>query len=347
MDKDLAKNNGKEVLKRISNSSKILIIPDASRVDYDCLGTAIALKKFLQKLGKEDVKTYIFAKIPDYLNSFGNISHEVETKYINEVDFNYYDLIFIVDINDWDRALTRDYQKILDNVDKNKFINIDHHIGGTISKDIPDNILNFHDVCTSKVLYDTLIEPSRIELDSEISNALYLALIGDSAVFRLIRNDTFEFAQKLINNGADHNKITDFFLTVSKGAIDYFQLALENTKYYPDLKLTVLAITEDLYNKFEAKLGDDWRKDDYAQFYKDNFIAKIAGYDYGITFRWDPSAKGTRISFRTRSNESRELLPVLESLGFKVGGHRNAGGGFANTTPQDAEKKFVEAMKAL
>lgn len=345
-DKTKTLEKGKEILNKINSASKILIVPDASRVDYDCLGTSIALKKFIQKLGEKEVKIYLFSKVPDYLANFNNIGEEVESKYLKEVDLNYYDLIFIVDTNDWDRAITRDYTKVLETVDKNKFINIDHHIGGSISVDIPENVINFHDVCAGKVLYDALIAPSGVAIDSEIANALYLSLAGDSSIFKYIQDDTFEYAQTLVNLGANHNRITDFVLNFSQGAINYFKLAVENTHYYPEQKLTVLSINENLFDKFNTELGEEWRKDDYAEFYKEYFQRRVDDYLYGITFRFDPDIQGTRISFRTRGSDGTlELLPILESLGFKVGGHRNAGGGFVGMKPEEAEAKFVEAMK--
>lgn len=346
--KENSKIIGKKVLERIEQASKILILPDASRVDYDCLGTAIALKKFIQKKDSKEVKVYLFGKIPDYLANFNNIASEIETKYVKEVDFDYYDLIFIVDTNDWDRALTRECSKILGSVDKNKFINIDHHIAGTISQDIPDNLINFHDVCAGKVLFDTLIEPSNVPLDSDIANSLYISLAGDSSIFKFIQDDTFEYAQKLISAGANHNKITDFILNFSKGSIDYFLLAVEHTKYYPELKLSVLTIDENLFDLFTTNLGDEWRKDDYAEFYKEYFQRRVDDYLYGITFRYDPETQGTRISFRTRGSDGTlELLPILEGLGFRVGGHRNAAGGFTGLKPKEAEAKFVDAMRDL
>ena len=344
--KTQAIERGKEVLERIKTSKKILIVPDASRVDYDCVGTAIAMKLFLKEFGVEDVRVYLFGKMPKYLADFKNIGKEIEIKYLKEVDLNFYDLIFLVDTNDWDRVLTRDFSKVVSEQNQNKFFNIDHHIGGSIIESIPENVINFQDVCAGKVLYDCLIEPSGIKLTDEISNALYLSLIGDSAVFKYVKEDTFSFAQLLIDNGADHNKISDFYLTLSKGAVDYFNTAVEYTKYFPELKLTSLTITEEIFKIFNEKLGDQWMKDDFAEFYKDNFEAKLEGYDYGITFRFDGDSKGTRISFRTRgSGNTIELLPVLERAGFKVGGHRNAGGGFAKMKPEEAEQKFIDSLR--
>ena len=172
-------------------------------------------------MGVEDTRIYLFGKIPEYLGNFENIKSEIETKYLKEVDFNYYDLVFMVDTNDWDRVLTRDYSKVMGDVDLNKFINIDHHIEGSIVKDISQNVINFPDVCAGKVLFDVLIKPSGVELDSEIANALYLSLAGDTSIFKFIEEDTFEYAQILIKAGADHKKIADFVLTFSKGAIDF------------------------------------------------------------------------------------------------------------------------------
>lgn len=337
---------GADVLEKLKEVRNVLILPDASRIDYDCLGSAVGLKKFLQKLGVPNVKLYIFGKIPQYLEDFRIITSEVESKYIKEIDFNFYDLIFLLDTNDWDRVLTRDYDKYLPSIDLAKIVNIDHHIDGTIIKDIPKTTINFHDVSTSKVLYDSLIADSEIELDREIAEPLYLALCGDTSIFKFIQRDTFNFAQKLIDAGANHSEIADFVLNFSKEAIDFFTLAVENTNYYPEIRTTVLSINEKLFEKINKKFGKDWITDDYSEFYKEYFQRRISGYDYGFIFRFDPDSKGTRISYRTKSSgKTLEILKLLQNLNFKAGGHRNAGGGFINLQPNEVEKKVIESMK--
>lgn len=334
-----------KIIERIKNGSKFLIIPDGSRVDYDCLGTSIALKKSLEQLGFE-ARIYIFNKIPEYLSSFEVVKDQVTTKYLNEVDFDFYDLVFLIDTNDWDRVLTRNFEKVLSNYDQDKFINIDHHILGTINEGIPNNVLNTGDICAGKVLYDTIIKPLEINLDGDISNALYLSLVGDSSIFKFISDDTFEYADLLIKNGADHSKICDFILTFKKAAFDFFSVAVEKTDYYPELKLTILNVTEELHKELSELFGGNWVQDDYAEFYKEYFQRRIEGYDYGIIFRWEEATKGSRISFRTKnSGQTLEIIPILNEIGFKGGGHRNAGGGFAPSEPIKASQKFLEEFK--
>lgn len=335
----------KKIVERIRNGSRFLIIPDGSRVDYDCLGTSIALKKSLEQLGYE-ARIYIFNKIPENLANFEVIKDQVTTKYLNEVDFDFYDLIFLVDTNDWDRVLTRNFEKVFTNYAKEKFINIDHHILGTINESVPENVLNTGDICAGKVLYDTILKPLDIKLDKDISNALYLSLIGDTSVFKFIADDTFEYADLLQKNGAEHSKICDFILTFKKGAFDFFNIAIEKTNFYPELRLTILNIDEELHSKFTELFGDSWVQDDYAEFYKEYFQRRIEGYDYGIIFRWEEATKGSRISFRTKnSGDTVEVIPIIDRLQFKGGGHRNAGGGFAPFDPNKASEKFLEEFK--
>jgi len=335
----------KKIIEKVKIGSKFLVIPDGSRVDDDCIGSALAVKWWLKKLGKKEVKIYVFGVVPEYMKSFPGMD-QIENRYIKEVDFNYYDLIFLVDTGDWDRVLTRDYQKIFTNTPIERFVNIDHHQSGSIQQENPDQTIRAEDICASKVLFDYLVEPSNVQLDEEGANYFYSSLAGDTGIFKYIKKDTFEFADKLLKAGANHIEVTDRILSVSKDTLDFFNLACEMTNYYPEIKSTALTIDEDRIKVFNEKINPQWEDNDLLNYYKEMFQRRIQNYDYGIIFRWDPHSKLTRISWRTRnSGNTIEIMPLLQSLGFKAGGHRNAGGGSTELKPEEAEEKFVEEMK--
>jgi phosphoesterase RecJ-like protein len=336
-----------DVLERIKNSNKILIIPDGSRVDWDCIGTSLAIRSWLKQLGKEEVNIYVFSKIPKSFSTFPGIEI-VQSKYINEVLFDYYDLIILVDTNEWARLLTKDYTKVLENVDKKKFINIDHHEGGDFEHDPDIQVLSKKASASAKVFYDFLYQPSGIDLNLETATYLYHALLSDTQAFRVaMYADTFSFAEKLIKAGVDHYDVLERFLSIPKAAIDFLILAIEKTKYYEDLGITTLVIDNDMMERIDKEIGGEWITEDYNEYYKEMFMRRVTGYNYGIIFREDFSTAGSRFTWRTRNNGVPiDIMDTLNSIkGFKAGGHKGAGGGYTTLSPKMAEERFIETLR--
>ncbi|MEP7103688.1 MAG: DHH family phosphoesterase [Candidatus Dojkabacteria bacterium] len=342
------KKTSDETLKKIKSAEKILIVPDGKRVDHDCISSAVALKLFLIKLGKAEPMICIFGSVPNYMKEFVT-ENEIVTNHIADVDFNSYDLIFLLDAPQWDRVLSDDYQTVLDKVPMEKFINIDHHEYATIYQTNPETVVvEIGEPSTTKVLYDLIIEPSGIELDKNIAEMLYVGLVSDSQFFRFgIKEDTLSFGQILLNTGIDHYKILNMLTRVEKGSIDYLTSVLNHIRYYPEIKLMTLIISEKLISELDGKLGDDWMDKEYFHYFNDNVAAKITGFDYCVTFK--VSSKGTKISWRSANYNTIALKDVLEKMNFFGGGHRNAGGGvISDSTPEETEAEFVaELTKTL
>lgn len=339
------------ILERIKKGEKFLIVPDGKRVDHDCISSALALKLFLEKLGKNDNQIYIFGGVPKYMKEFV-AAQPIENKYIGEVDFNSYDLIFLLDAPQWDRCLTDDFQSILDKVPLEKFVNIDHHEHETIYKTAPDCVVSeVGEASTTKVIYDLLIKPSGIELDKELAEMLYIGIASDSQFFKyFIKEDTLTFGQMLINAGADHYKVLNMLTTIEKGSLDYLQVALNHTSYYPDLRLMTVIINEKFTEELSALAGDDWESNDYSHLFYDIAAARIRGYDYGVMFRPTSDGKNTRMSWRSRNYGSIiALLDIFKKIpNFSGGGHRNAGGGkFRDMTPDEVEAEFKRLLREV
>ncbi|MEO6728765.1 MAG: DHH family phosphoesterase [Candidatus Dojkabacteria bacterium] len=336
-----------KILKKIKESQKFLIVPDGKRVDHDCISSAIAIKLFLEKLGKTDSKIIFFGSAPSYISEFVT-SNNIETKYIGDVDFNSYDLIFLLDAPQWERVLTEDYQTILGTVPLDKFVNIDHHEYGPIHEMIPEQVLStVGEASTTKVIYDYLIKPSGIELTKDIAEMLYIGLASDSQFFKYgVQADTLSFGQLLINTGIDHYKVLNMLTTVEKGSVDYLVVAIKHTSYYPELKLMTLIVDSEFTQELTEKIGEDWESHDYSHLYYDVAAARIEGYDYGVMFRETNDGKGTRLSWRSRNYNTIALMEVFKKMNFKGGGHRNAGGGkIKDMTPLQVEANFKELLK--
>jgi len=175
--------NHNKILKNINHlidaSQKILIVV-SKPIDPDCIGTGLSLKWFLSENRKKaDIVRFI--NIPQEMTSFPDI--ENITQIDNELpDFNIYDAVILVDGCDWAQFFGDNWQEILNHIDKNKIINLDHHIPGNIQQAVPDNCLVKSTSCTGQLLFEYFIEPSNIKLTKPVADYLYLALLYDSVI---------------------------------------------------------------------------------------------------------------------------------------------------------------------
>jgi len=331
------------ILKKINLAEKILIIA-SKHIDYDSLGTALTIKWWLNKKGKDNVKIYTFSYLPDNFESFHSLSDVIQNQ-MAKVDFNYFDLIILPDGNSWRQFFTNDADKYLTDVDKNRIVNIDHHEFGELNKEIPDSSLRQMDCCTSKVFYDYFIKGSGIDLDVEAATWIYMALVGDTGTFNYaIYPDTFAFANIILSYGVDHDKAVN--LDIDKRMVDFLVWGVKHTVYYPDIKTTILAITDQLKKEVDEKLGRDWGNEDIDKYYKNVFLRMVKGFPYGIIFESRDKSQRTEVSWRTKNYGGNiEIMEVLREAGFKAGGHRNAGGGMGDFHIQVAVEKFVSIMK--
>ncbi len=336
-----------KVIEKIKGSNKFLILPD-SRVDTDCVGTTLALKWWLNRLGKSEIDTYIFAQIPSRINFFPDIEQIVQ-KYPDKVNFDLYDIVFLIDNGKWDRFFTSKWQEIISNEMMHKIVVIDHHEFMDIYSSIPDQCIIESDNCTAKVFYDYFIKDSGIELDKKVSEYLYLALLGDTQIFRFgVNKDTYNFADKLIENGVEHNKLVVDLLTVKKNEIDAMVKAIENTHYYPEIYTTVLSIDEKLAVEIYGEDGEKYEGHDMLEPYRENFMRRVEGYHYSIIFSLNKKKNQTRVSWRIREDLAEvNIFKVMENMNYTGGGHPGAGGGWLNMLPDEAENRFISEMKTL
>ncbi len=332
------------IKKKISNANTILII--ASRpIDYDCLGTTLIIRWYLENILKKEVSTYTFTTIPDHIKHFPNIDF-VEQRYVNEVDFNYYDLIILPDGNEFRQFLTNDYKKVMALTSLDKFVSIDHHLSGKIEEEIADSTVRKLDSCTAKVFYDYFLKDEDINIPQEVIQYIYMALIGDTGVFsHAIFKDTFSFAQQLIDLGADHYKAVD--LSIPKEMMDFTAWAIENTKYYKESMTSILEIDMDKKSYLNNTFGEEWESKNLSRYYVNQVMRMVEDYPYSLILTVNNDLKSVKLIYRVKNyNANIDLTEVLSPYGFDLKGHKKAGGGIINNVSLlEAISKYNEAMK--
>lgn len=339
-------NNEKasQILAKIEVAKKILVLT-SKPIDTDSLGTTLSVRWWLKKKGK-DVRACVFSNIPEHTKAFPDID-QIEQRYVNEVDFQEYDLIILVDGNAFRQFFTSQYRPVVRTLDKNKLICIDHHEPDEILEELGNNYFGVVDSCTAKVFFDYFVEPSGIKLDSTVAQYMYMALIGDTGVFRYaLYSDTFAFAQTLFDAGVDHFKATDW--SMPKAMMEFTAWAIQNTTYYPNLQSTILEITDAKYDELNRIFGDDWEASDLSRYYKNVFIGMVKGYPYGLiltTVRKNPDAINTKLEWRAKNfNAPIDLMQTFQNAGFVARGHKKAGGGTISVSVEEAVKKFSVEM---
>ncbi len=330
---------------RISSSENILIV--CSRpVDPDSLGSGLTLNWWIKENYNKETDLVIFSSITEKLKHFPNLK-DIDVSQVNNVNWEKYDLIILLDSSSWNLLLTNNYKSVLEKTGKDNLISIDHHSKDAFHSEVP-LALRIDDICTAKIIYDYLIKDSKIKLNEDSATWMYYALIDDSRYFKNeMYPGIYSFAEDLIQAGARHDEVVN--MSTDKDSMLFLSFGIENTEFYPELETTLLAIDSDKNEKLKEKFGENWRLKSIHKYYVEVFMRIIEGYNYGIMFE-EALEGGVNTGWRTRNyGDNVSIQRVLEKIGFTAGGHFGAGGGqISNISIEEAKLKFIDEMsKAL
>lgn len=315
----------------------------ASRpVDFDCMGTALAIKWWLNKMGKSNTRVVTFNWKNELADKFPGVEG-IEFIYPNKIDFLDYDCIFLLDGSDWKQFFGDEWQYYFENIPREKFVHIDHHPAGDVNASLSNLSLVDRVSSTSEVLYNNFLSVSRVELNQQVATWLYWALMGDTGRFdHMIYKDTYAFANVLFNVGVDHDKAVEY--TVSKETMDFTVWAIQKTKYYPNLGLTVLLIDKEDDEELSEKFGAGWQERGLHKYYQQVFMRTIQDFPYAIDL-WYTKDGGTKVGWRTKNGSEIEIMEIFKKIGVKAGGHRNAGGGNTDEKVSEVLQRFLGEIK--
>ncbi len=225
-------------LKEKINEAKSICILSHINPDGDSLGSSIALKLMLEKMGKQ-VAVFNEDEIHpnfSFLNTKENINVSTQTKF---------DLCFILDVNELHRVAKGDIY--FDNCGYS--INIDHH---------PDNT-NFCDLVIASCEYSSacclvadIFERLNYELTPEIATALYTGIATDTGCFFHDNTDekTHYFAGKMLASGADMFTVNYvMFSKKTKQQVDLFAKLLPNVEYLYNDQAVIMCLTQRIFKE--------------------------------------------------------------------------------------------------
>jgi phosphoesterase RecJ-like protein len=214
--------------------------------DGDGIGSQIALHRFLKSLGKESSVVNGQPAPINYHFLDGKGEVQVVDPSLHGDAFYLADVIFILDISNWDRLgrcgpLVRESKALR--------VCIDHHISNDQFADV--NLIDVKASSTGELIY-RLITGMAGEITMEIAEPLYVSIITDTGSFRFSNTNSavHSIAAHLIDIGVDPRGVYEnIYENSSIGRIQLLGLALSGLRIAGGGRIAWLKITREMMEK--------------------------------------------------------------------------------------------------
>lgn len=309
-----------EILVEIKRAESIAILTHESP-DGDAIGSSLAMKKILEKIGKKaDV---IIPEVPRLYNFLPNIN-EVKKESIVEQ----YDLAIAVDCADLKRLSAREYFE-----NSKKTISIDHHGSNKMFADL--NFVNPVSPACCEVLAG-MLGYYQIEIDKAIGTYLMTGIITDTGGFRHqgITPETFEFTADLIRIGVDVPEIyKNTLCTKSKANFRLTKKIMDRMELLEDGKIAFTYINTQDLEEVEAEPGDHEGLVDIGK--------NIEGVEVSIFIRQKENEEAYKVSMRSTDKVNSSDVCLM----FGGGGHPRAAGALIQGNVEQVKDKIINEIK--
>jgi bifunctional oligoribonuclease and PAP phosphatase NrnA len=308
--KKLTKNKEimfKEFIKKLEKYKHVGVFSHV-RPDGDCIGSQVALCKWLQKNGFK-VSAYNDDEIPPnvaWLNDFFTIRKPSES------DFKDCDVIILVDGNATHRfGEIEHWQEVHD---KPLFM-IDHHPD---PDDVFEEMVSVPSASsTCELVYNLFSEHNPAQIDKEVARALYTGIITDtgSLQFDSVTPKTVEIVADLLRKGEfSPNEIIDkIYSTKTIQQYKLLSKSLATIELYENNHLAVMSVTDKMMEETGTTNIDT---EGFV-----NYPLGIMGVKVAIIFK-DLGVDGVKMSLRSRSDVDVNIW----ARELNGGGHKKAAG---------------------
>lgn len=321
----------KKIKKLIEKHENILIATHINP-DADGIGAALALLLGIKKMGREfqdkNVKIMIDDQVPKnlkFLEGIENIEQFSKESELGEIDF-----LISVDAAGLERIGGISHLK-----DQVPILNIDHHVSNTEFGDY--NYIDSKSASTCEIIFE-LLEEWEVELDKAIAEALYSGIVNDTGNFSHdnVRKSTFKIAAKLVEAGANNNKIvTEIRKNKSFAAMKLLGRALGNFVFLPDVKVIYAVITQKDFKEFN---GDKFDTDGVVE-----ELLSLQEAEISIFLREELDGK-----FKGSMRSKVDSLDLNDVVGmFGGGGHKKAAGFSSELEATEIVGKVVEKIREI
>jgi len=333
------------IKKRIKQSNSIAIL-SSRPTDPDCITSNLLIKWYIEKNFGKKAQSFIFSSfttkvkaIPDYK----------KIKNIEVTDFNEskFDLIVLVDGSDWERFFGS-RTEIINEIDKSKYIGVDHHKSSVLKADLKTNFLRLDDSSTAKIIYEHFIKPANLKISNKLATWIYFSIVDDTGNFKHeIFETTFSVANEMFKNGANLDLVVNENHPLDQ--IKFMSWAIDNSVCLEEIKTIILAIGDEEKDYLDVVFGDNWYKKNLQKYFMEVVFRRVEGFDYGLYFQKDWEKGGVRAGWRTRNVEGMvSIQNVLEEMEFDAGGHFGAGGGYnPKMNILNVVEEFEKVMKQI
>jgi phosphoesterase RecJ-like protein len=314
-----------EKLKNIILNNSSFLLTTHVNPDADAIGSEVAFYYLLKKLGK---KVFIINHnaTPYNLEFFnkGNIIQRFDEEAHKDI-FSQVDVLVALDFNRADRTvrMEKDFRS-----SKKLKICIDHHQD-------PENFVDYSfintDYCaTGHIIFDLINMTKIVDIDYEIAEAIYAAIMTDTGSFRFDRttSEVHKIIAELLNVGVNPEEVYDKLYDQSKfSKIRLLGRALESLKLFANNKIGFMVITQ---KDFEELGAIESETENFV-----NYNLSIENVVMGILFI--ELKNGFKVSFRSKGN-----IPVNKlAAEFEGGGHTNAAGARFHTSDMQKQIQII------
>ncbi|MBS4028963.1 MAG: bifunctional oligoribonuclease/PAP phosphatase NrnA [Ignavibacteriales bacterium] len=304
-----------QLFQKIISENNSFILTTHVNPDGDGLGSELAMKHFLQKMGKS-ISILNHSETPKQYDFLDKTNSELlcfdekrDATKISSVD-----CIMILDTNQGNRL--RSMEQFVKNSSATKVI-VDHHLEPEMFADeyfIDDGFSS-----TGEIVFNLLDaireEKTDVNFDKQIATELYIAIMTDTGSFRFPRTniETHLIIAELLSYGVDP---TEAFANVyerwSKGRMILLGKALDEMKFAFDNKLAYIVCTKKMFEETQTNVEET---DSFT-----TFPMSIEGVLGAVLI--NELDNGVKISFRSKGN-----IPFNElAKEYNGGGHKNAAG---------------------
>jgi len=324
-----------KMVEMVHDANRIFISTHKSP-DGDAIGSSLALKQGLEKLGKT-VTVVVPDAFPAFLNwmvnkgdllQFDQQSEEVKLA-LQEAE-----LVFSLDYNTLSRV-GKDLEQLLRTDETPKLI-IDHH------REPEDAafVAGLHDIeasSTAQLVYDFIQAFDEAGLiDKRTAACIYAGIVTDTGSFRFRSTTakTHRVVADLMDLGLVIGEVyNEIFDTNSLDRIKLLGYVLDKKlTVFPELELAHISLSEKELNQFNYKSGDTEGVVNYPLSIKGVNVSCIMKENGGII----------RMSFRSKGDIDVNLFARKY---FNGGGHLNAAGGMSELSLEETVTKFEAAAK--
>lgn len=303
-------------IKNLLNPNANVVIITHYNPDGDAIGSSLGLKHFLRNLGVEALvlTPNDFPKFLKWMPEAKKIViADYKRKIAGEAIYNA-DVIFCLDFNAHSRiGILGDW---LMKARATKIL-IDHHQQPEAFDYVYSNTAL---PATCQMVYHVIEALEREDLvDQHVAECLYTGILTDTGGFRFRSTsaDTHRIVAKLIEKGADPDKITsNTWDTNTVSRLHLLSLVLSRIELVKDGKVSILYLKRSELKEFGFEKGDT---EGFV-----NYGLSIAGTKMAAFFMEDLYDDFIKISFRSKDDVDTNAFARAH---FEGGGHINASGG--------------------